>query len=319
MRIVWIGFHEVGLYAFEHFVLNKKYEILSFITLNDDEYSKRSAGSRRYIDICDKHLIPVHYIKHINDEYSIDLISKYDPDIIVLMGWSQIANKRVLSIPNIGVIGGHSSLLPHNKGNSPINWSIINDEKTGGMTLMFLDETVDGGRIISQLPYCIEFYDTCKTLYNKVSELIYIQLLDVFSKISANLLVPIEQKVINQKLLPRRKPKDGLIDWNKSSLEIYNLIRAITYPYPCAFSYYNNKKIKIIKSSYLDLSTDKIPGEVLGYIRSTEAYNCGIVVGCGSGLLILNEIEFDDVTISGYEIVNYLEIGNKFENRKKDI
>ncbi len=319
MKIVWVGFHEVGLYAFERFVKNDNYKILSFFTLNDVEFSKRSAGSRRYIDVCKKHQVPVHYISHINDIDSYELLASYEPDIMILIGWSQIVGKKVLDLAKIGVIGGHSSLLPYNKGNSPINWSIIRNEDIGGMTLMFLDETIDGGKIISQLPFYIEFYDTCKTLYTKASELIYIQLFDVLKKISINQLTPMIQPIVEEPLLPRRKPKDGLIDWEKTSLEIYNLIRAITKPYPCAFSYYNKKKVTFVKASYLDLPyTNFNPGEILGYSKGVEKDNCGVIIACASGLLILNEFEYDNIAISGYDTVNYFQKGKKFTKMEKE-
>lgn len=316
MNICWIGFHEVGLYAFKK-LIEDGVKISAFFTLNDEAYKKRSAGSRKYIDICKSENIPIHYIGHINDDEAYELMIGYDPDIIVAMGWSQIINARVLNSAKIGVVGGHSSLLPHNRGSAPVNWSIIKGEKRTGITLMWLNEGVDEGKIINQIPFPIEFYDTCNSIYNKVSLFIYIQLKDLFDSLKKGIVPGIDQPPTSEEILPRRRPSDGIVDWSKPAEEIYNFVRALTKPYPCAFSYIDGVEYKIIKASLLEgVNTEDEPGYIIGPVKGTHPESCGITVSCGIGVITIHEMETNDGDLlKGYELTDSFLTGRKFSDK----
>ncbi len=303
MNICWVGFHEVGLYSFKKLV-EEGLKISAFFTLNDEAYRKRSAGTRKYIDICKNVNIPIYYIRHINDDDAYQYMQSYNPDVIVVMGWSQIINSRMLNCAKIGVVGGHSSLLPHNRGSAPVNWSIIRGEKTTGITLMWLNEGVDQGKIINQIPFPIEFYDTCGSVYSKVSMFIYIQLRELFSSLEKGIIPSMEQPSISEEILPRRRPSDGLIDWSKSAEEIFDFVRALTKPYPCAFSYIGDTQFKIIKASLIEeLYIQQSPGYIIGTVKSTMPEACGISVACGKGIILINEMEAEnEELIKGYAI-----------------
>ncbi|NTW70838.1 MAG: methionyl-tRNA formyltransferase [Eubacteriaceae bacterium] len=304
MNICWVGFHEVGLYPFKKLV-EDGIKISAFFTLKDEEYIKRSAGTRQYLEICKNNAIPIHYIRHINDDDTFDLMKSYDPDVVIVMGWSQIVNDRLLNSAKIGVVGGHSSLLPHNKGSAPVNWTIIKGENRTGITLMWLNAGVDDGKIISQIPFPIEFYDTCESVYGKVSIFLYIQLRELFGSLKAGVMPGKAQTPTEEELLPHRKPSDGLIDWSKSAEELYNFVRALTKPYPCAFSYLDGHQLKIVRAALPEgLASLELPGTVIGTVKGTEPEVCGISVACGSGVLILTELEAENgEVLKGYNLV----------------
>ena len=134
MRITWIGNHEEGVIAFRQ--IAPKCEITSFITLDDIAFSKRSAGTRLYFSLCEEYGIPYFTVDSIKGERAYEIISESCPDLIVVLGWSEILPERILGIPTIGTVGTHAAMLPHNRGSAPINWALIRGELTTGNTMM---------------------------------------------------------------------------------------------------------------------------------------------------------------------------------------
>lgn len=291
LKIGWVGFHIEGLYAFEN-LLNKGAKFDVFITLNDEAMGKRSAGTRRYKNLCSKHNIPYYEVKNINDDDACEVLLKYSLDLLIVIGWSQILHSRVLNIPQIGCVGAHASLLPHNRGSAPVNWGIIKGETLAGNSLMWLNEGVDTGVIIDQIPIPVSKYDTCKTIYDEVAKTNYVLLDRLLIKLEEG--VKPESDISNSDegpILPRRRPADGIIDWRQDSNSIYNFIRGITKPYPGAYSFIDGEKWIIWKCALLPVATANKAGEILGTIISPEEKACGLIVSCGEGAIIILEME----------------------------
>lgn len=296
MNIVWIGYHEEGILAFES-VLKKGKKIKTFITLDETAYAKKSAGSRKYQKYCKEYDVAYYTVNTIKGDYAYELILSSKPDLIVVLGWSEILPERLLNIPTIGTIGTHASLLPHNRGSAPINWALIRGEQVTGNTMMWLNKEVDKGEIIDQEEFPITIYDTCKTLYNQVA----VTNMKMINRLLNNLekknvlSFPIKNES-NESILPRRRPKDGLIDWNQSGRKLYDFIRALTKPYPGAFTFLNGEKWIVWKAALLPVLSKKNglnPGEILGNIYGFETSVNGILVATKDEMLLITEIEND--------------------------
>lgn len=292
IKIVWIGCHSEGLDAF-HKILDSGRKIETFITLDDEAFQKRSSGTRGYIELCEKHHVPVKLISSIKNEEACSAIAEKSPDLLIVLGWSEILPERILKIPAIGTVGAHASMLPHNRGSAPINWALINGETECGNSLMWLDKEVDQGDIIDQMAFEITPYDTCATLYDKVALTNTDMLLRLIERLEQNLgPVMLKKNVTEESLLPRRRPKDGLVFWNQSSRKVYDFIRALTVPYPGAFAYLNQKKYYIWSASVLPGETaNECPGQILGNVYSPLEDACGIQVACKTGIIIIHELE----------------------------
>ena len=306
MRIGWLSFHIVGEKALTY-LLNEDRLIDAVITLNDKEASRRS-GVFDYSDLCLKNNVPIYKIDHINSDQSITLLKQLDLDIVFVIGWSQIIDKQVLSIPRLGMVGVHSSLLPHNRGSAPVNWSIINGEQETGSTLMLLAEGVDTGDIIDQISFPVTLYDSCKTIYDRVADANITMIRKLYDNIHCGNFphTPQETNTL-ESILPRRKPKDGVIDWNNTSIDLYNFIRAQTRPYPGAFSFIDNNKYYILQSAFFpklfdDLSI--VSGEIIGPVYSTVIDACGVLVKCDDSFLLLLEIEDEKGNIIKGKMLN---------------
>lgn len=293
LRIGWLGFHIEGLPALQELLKQNITTIEAIITLNEENLAKRSASSNEYEVLSKKYGVPLYKISNINDIESINLLKKLDLDIIFVLGWSQIIRSEALNTVRIGMIGAHASALPHNRGSAPINWAIINGEIETGNTLIWLDEEVDTGDIIDQVRFPITCFDTCFTLYNKVAESNKEMILRLMPDLINGKYPRTKQEFPNNSVLPRRRPSDGIIDWSKNSKQIYDLIRALTKPYPGAFSYLSNEFYYIWNCALipgLPISGYK-PGEIIGPVVSPNDDSCGQLVSCGTGAIILLEVE----------------------------
>ena len=180
MRILFIGSVKFSESLLKKLILNGS-NIIGIIALSTKKYNS---------DYCD--LIPLALennissisVEDVNSDNSINWIKEKKPDIIFCFGWSRILKKGLLSIPKIGVIGYHPSLLPNNRGRHPIIWSLVLGLQETGSTFFIMDEGVDSGDIISQRVVPISFDDTALTLYKKLELIAADQLLELLPSIS---------------------------------------------------------------------------------------------------------------------------------------
>lgn len=189
--------------------------------------------------------------ENINDEESIKRIKEFNPDIILVVAYGQILSSHILNIPKIGCINIHGSLLPKYRGAAPINRAIINGEKETGITFMFMKEKVDAGEIIFQEKIDILPDETCGELYCRLSDLSAKSLPKLLEKIKSGKIERISQDNKMVTFARKMNKEDGKIEWSDRGEKVYNLIRG-TIPHPGAFTYYNDRKLKITRARFLD-------------------------------------------------------------------
>ncbi len=294
LRIGWIGFHQEGIPA----LLGLKQagiRLEAIITLDSNELAKRSAAVS-YADVLADWDTPVYRVRSINDNSSIELLQSLNLDLLFVIGWSQILGSAALSASRLGAIGAHASMLPHNRGSAPINWALIHGESSSGNSLIWLTEEVDEGGIIDQTEFPITPYDTCETLYEKVALSNHLMIQTLLPKLFAGERPNCKQPKTDQPVLPRRRPSDGLLNWNQPANEIYNFVRALTRPYPGAFSFLDGVCWKIQSCVLLPdvVRPNSAPGTILGSARSPVEDACGLFVSGGTGSVIILEIESSD-------------------------
>ena len=318
MRIAWIGFHQEGLPALDA-LLRQRIDVAAVITLQQDAAQRRS-GAVDFDELCHQYNIPLHRIRHINDADSIELLRSLELDIAFVIGWSQIVGSEALNSTRLGMIGAHASLLPRNRGSAPINWSIIRGERETGNSLIWLAENVDQGDLIDQRVFDISAFDTCESLYGKVAKSNRDMILDVIPKLAAGIHVGRQQPKTNEPLLPRRRPEDGLVDWTQPVNKVYDFVRALTHPYPGAFSYLDGEHIQIWKAASVPLPTGSVaPGMCAGAVTSPESAACGQLVACADGFLNLLEVEDETGRVwSGPELAT-LDWSNKHWTNEQSI
>jgi len=202
-------------------------------------------------------------VDNINDSENIELLKKIKPDLILVMGWSQLLKNDILTIPRFGVIGSHPTQLPKYRGRAPIPWTILKKLKHSALTFFFIEEGIDDGDILDQKIFEIDEDDDATSLYDKITVLGEQMIIDNLNKIKNNTFLRKKQNTDEFiENWPKRTPDDGKIYWNKSSNEIQTLVRATTYPYPGAFTILDGKHIKIWKIIILDESFET-PGKII--------------------------------------------------------
>ena len=248
MRIVYIGAEQVGLACLRKLIELKK-NIVAIITYTGD-LRPMVADFVLFDEVARQASIPLMKVKSSKDPETIRLIKSYEPDLILVASWSQIIPSEVINLAPKGCLGIHYSLLPERRGGAPLNWAIIDGLTKSGITLFFLDEGVDSGDIVAQKEFEITETDTPKELLDKICVLAPQIIEENIDAIEKGTIKRIKQDDEKATYTPRRKPEDGLIDWSKPMKEIYNFIRALALPYPCAFTYLGDKKLIIPKAVF---------------------------------------------------------------------
>lgn len=220
----------------------------------------------------------------IKDNSVYEEIRSISPEFIVVVAYGKILPKEILQIPKRGCINVHASLLPKYRGAAPIQWALINGEKTTGITTMMMDEGLDTGDILLQSEIEIRDEDNFITLSERLSELGASLLIKTLSGIRKGEIKPKKQEG-DISYAPPFKKEDGRIDWNKNAEYIFNLVRALN-PWPSTYCYLNNERIKILK-----VKVKKDKRQYLCPGRIAKASNGELIVETSKDLLIIEELQ----------------------------
>ncbi len=268
--------------------------------------------------IAQVHKLRIYQPESINSQESAEFLKRLNPDVFIVVAFGQILNRDILAIPKILCLNLHASLLPKYRGAAPIRWAIIKGETRTGLTVIKMAQELDAGQIILQKKINIQDSDDAFSLEEKLSHLgsdLVLQALDLIQADRYSLIIQDEREAT---LAPKLKKEDGLIHWDKSARDIFNLIRGCA-GWPGAFSYYRGKILKIHKAS-LFLSACIPDNSLLGVCgRILQMDKLGIVIATGEGNLLIEELQIEGRRrmsaaefISGYRV----SIGEDFGEKK---
>ena len=285
-RIIFIGGTPRGLKLMDMLIKGGENVISAFIMKEDHHESVKVSGDLR--KLCKRHGIASVICRKLKNR-NIHQVLGLRPDIAFVCGWRTLLPSSLYNNIPFGCIAAHDSLLPKYRGFAPLNWSIINGERFTGVTLFKIaDGGVDSGDVYAQKKVRIGKNETAASVYPRT--------IDATIELYAQFLRALKSKKVkwhkqdekSATYMPRRTPDDGEIRWRDPSKNIFNLIRALSPPYPCAWTYYNGKKIYIesAKMSKAPLSIGKgDPGKIAAFSKD------GISIFCGEGQIIINEIK----------------------------
>jgi methionyl-tRNA formyltransferase len=220
----------------------------------------------------------------IKDKDFFDTIVRLKPDIFIVVAYGHILPRNILAIPKTGVINLHASLLPKYRGSAPIQWAIINGEKETGVTTMLLDEGMDTGDILLSSKAKIAKVDTSATLHDRLSVLGADLLIKTLKAFENNDINPIAQDHTNATYAPLLKKGDGRIVWEKNAEHIASFIRGVT-PWPGAFTFQDNKRLKIFSAKPISVEVNESPGTVV------KGFPDELRIATGKGVLAVIEIQ----------------------------
>lgn len=247
------------------------------------------------VQLAQENGIDLLFSPNINSEEFLERLGTYKSDLFVSMSFNQIFKERIRNLPPLSIINCHAGKLPYYRGRNILNWALINDEKEFGITVHYVDAGVDTGDIILQRTFPITDADDYGTLLETAFSECPAILYDAIKQIQNGTVSRTTQDSINPHGLycGVRKAGDEILDWNQTSREVFNFIRAVTIPGPCACSYTGNGKVSFIRAEEIPGASvyKGIPGQVLlkdkafllvktkdSYIKILE-YNGKVMVG----------------------------------------
>lgn len=232
-------------------------------------------------------------IQNVNKQKNIEKLREYEADIFVSMSFNQILREDILKTAPLGFINCHAGNLPHYRGRNVLNWVLINDEKKFGVTVHYIDEGIDTGDIILQQQELISDEDDYSTLLIKAqticADLLYESLILIVEH--GRSIPVVSQKDMVGFYCGRRREGDEWIDWGWSSRRIFNFVRGITIPGPCARTLLNGEVLKIKKASVTSSIRSYIgtPGEIVGIQEQ------GVLVKTGDSALFVEFAENESI------------------------
>ncbi|MGZ4775475.1 MAG: methionyl-tRNA formyltransferase [Oryzihumus sp.] len=231
--------------------------------------------------------IPVLHAGDARDPQVLEAVRSCRPDLLVVVGWTQLIRPELLAVPTRGCIGFHASLLPRHRGRSPVNWAILRGERVTGNTMMYLAPGADTGDIVDQVSFPISRQDTCATVYDRVGRAGAAMLTRHLPGLLDGTAPRRPQDAEAGDVLPRRTPEMGVIDWQLGADELFDWVRALTAPYPGAYTTLDGEQAMVWAAETCppqDPPDGARPGEVV------DTDGDGVLVATRDGLLRLTTL-----------------------------
>ena len=294
-KIVLICALENGKIALEYFSnLDKKgiIDLIKIYTYKDELIPNKDI----YIcldNIVDNNILTK--VEKIND-YK-DEIKGLNPDFIFVVGWSQLIDKEIINASKKGTIGFHTSKLPKDRGRSTIAWQISEGYTETALTMFYIFEGIDNGDIIVEENIKIEQNDYVKDILFKINQSTYNLLKTYFPLLLSGKAPRIKQDEMQASYRRLRTDNDSLINWNSNTDRIYNLIRAVSFPYPKAWTLYKGNKIKINYASMIDFYFKEFyffekSGTIIGNMKGF-----GYLIKARDGIIAIDDLEPKNISL----------------------
>jgi methionyl-tRNA formyltransferase len=231
--------------------------------------------------------IPVYQPDSVRDEAFLKIFREIAPDMVVLAAFGQILPKEIITLPPLGCLNVHPSLLPRYRGAAPINWTLIKGEEKTGVTIMMMDEGVDTGDVLLQDETDIAPDEIFDNLHDRLSRLGAEVLLRAVKGVAEGTIEGKPQDSSGATYAPKLSKDTGYIDWNQSAHEIVNLIRGLSST-PGAYAFLRDKKLKIFHAAPGPLSTgEKEPGKIGQFMES------GLQVSTADGHVYVQDVQLE--------------------------
>lgn len=293
MRIIFMGTPKYAV-PFLRVLLEHGEEVAAVVTQPD-----RPVGRRQQLQpppvkeyALKNNLLVLQPVK-VNDPASWEVLKSLNPELIVVVGFGQILNQRILDLPKSGCLNVHFSLLPKYRGASPIQAAIMDDQEKTGVSTIYMAQKIDSGPVILQKEVPIEYRDNTLTLTDKLVEIGVETLKETIKLVKAGDVVAKPQDESQVSFAPLLTKNSGLILWSKTNRQIYNFVRAM-YPWPGAFTFYrggDQQKHSLIiwEAQEADeyAQTESLrDGTIIEIVKSQ-----GFVVKCLQGAMLVTRVQ----------------------------
>ena len=256
---VVFAYHDVGVACLQA-LIDVGMQIDLVITHADDPNETIWFSSVQ--KLCEQRGLPCRIVQPSALLNLVSEIKAIAPDYLFSFYYRFMLPTELLETATIAALNMHGSLLPKYRGRAPVNWAVVNGETETGATLHVMEAKPDAGDIVEQVAVSIEIHETAKEVFDKVSQAAKQVMEKVLPQLMQGNLPRRPNPLTEGSYFGGRKPEDGRIDWTKSAMSIYNLIRAVAPPYPGAFTELSGEKVILTKSSLpLDPGVDLSPSQ----------------------------------------------------------
>lgn len=284
MKAVVFGYHTIGCIGLDA-LLRHGFEVPGVITHLDDPGEEIWWDS--LADRATARGIPVYRPGSVRDPSVRDLVASMRPDFIFSFYYRRMIPAGVLALAREAALNLHGSLLPRYRGRAPVNWVLVHGETETGVSLHHMIGEPDAGDLVGQERVAIAFEDTAFTLHAKLA-VASARLLDRFlPALRSGNARSDPMDLTRGSYFGRRTAEDGAIDWSWSAVRAYNLVRAVTHPYPGAFASHRGRRLRVWWGLPGEAREDGVPGTVL------ESGREGITIATGEGALRLVTVQLE--------------------------
>ncbi|HYI75107.1 MAG TPA: methionyl-tRNA formyltransferase [Gaiellaceae bacterium] len=284
MRTVWVSFDTIGRDCLEA-AAEVGAEIVGVVTLPGPIDPNRS-GQCSFDEVAARFGAVLHETRDINSQETLDAIRALEPELVFVVGWSQLVRDPFIALASEGVFGMHPTLLPRHRGRAPIPWAILTGLARTGVTLFeIVDASADSGAIVGQVAIDIAPDETATTLFTRIADAHVELIRRLVPQLLARSAPRTPQDPRRSSAWPKRTPADGIIDWETRAAYLHDWVRAQTRPYPGAFTFLGDEKVIVWCARPVELAEAAPAGTVVD-VRPE-----GPVVACGEGALVLEEIQ----------------------------
>ncbi|PUA47326.1 bifunctional UDP-glucuronic acid oxidase/UDP-4-amino-4-deoxy-L-arabinose formyltransferase [Pseudomonas protegens] len=259
-KAVVFAYHDIGCAGIEA-LLNAGYEIAAVFTHADDP--KENTFYDSVAQLCARKGIAVHAPEDANHPLWIERIAKLNPDYLFSFYYRNLLSEPLLATASKGAFNLHGSLLPRYRGRAPANWVLVKGETETGVTLHRMVKRADAGAIIAQERVAIERSDTALTLHHKLRDAAASLLRDTLPALAQGKITETAQDESKASYYGRRTTADGKIEWKRPAEELFNLVRAVTQPYPGAFCAVGEHKLIVWSAEVVKGNEGQAPGRVI--------------------------------------------------------
>ncbi|MEB0039611.1 MULTISPECIES: bifunctional UDP-4-amino-4-deoxy-L-arabinose formyltransferase/UDP-glucuronic acid oxidase ArnA [unclassified Pseudomonas] len=296
-KVVVFAYHDIGCTGIES-LLHAGYEIAAVFTHADDPKENTFYGS--VAQLCARKGIPVHAPEDANHPLWIERIAKLKPEFIFSFYYRNLLSDELLACAGKGAFNLHGSLLPRYRGRAPANWVLVNGETETGVTLHRMVKRADAGGILAQQRVAIERSDTALSLHSKLRESAANLLNEALPQLAQGKLSETPQDESKATYFGRRTPADGKLVWQRPAEELFNLVRAVTQPYPGAFCAAGEHKLIVWNADVIKGNEGLAPGRVISIDP--------LRIACGEDSLVIKAGQRNEngLYLSGPQLANEL-------------
>jgi UDP-4-amino-4-deoxy-L-arabinose formyltransferase/UDP-glucuronic acid dehydrogenase (UDP-4-keto-hexauronic acid decarboxylating) len=303
MGLVVMAYQEIGYVCLE-VLIQAGAEVAAVFTHQDDP--DEEIWFRSVAELAREAGIPVYTPNDPNTLEVLELVGTAEPDFIFSFYYRYLLSADLLALARCGAYNLHGSMLPKYRGRAPVNWVLVNGEQETGVTLHRMTAKPDAGPIVAQKVVLIDERDTVRELYAKMVDRARQLMAETWPRMALGDYRETPQDESGATYFGGRKPSDGLIDWTWPAKRVYDLCRAVTHPYPGAFTHIEQRRLLIWDADYeTSGETKAAPGTVLG-LDSEK----GIEVACGQGRIYIRSAQWVGEPETGWSDLRRLGLKN---------